>query len=96
MTDNAGHQLPNITYPGLDKAELVEAVERFYDEYYFRPRIAWRVVRKALFNSAERRRLAKEAREYLSLRMKRKQFVREQRKDTVGVVHKGQAAESFD
>lgn len=75
MADEAGHQLPNITYPGLDEAELVDAVERFYGEYYFRPRVAWRVVRKAIFNSQERRRLTKEAREYLSLRSKRKRFV---------------------
>src|SRR5260370_1351720 len=38
MADNAGHQLPNITYPGLDEAEFMDAVERFYGEYYFRPR----------------------------------------------------------
>jgi hypothetical protein len=59
MADDAGHQLPNITYPGLDEAELVDAVERFYGEYYFRPRVVWRRVSKALRNSQERRRLAK-------------------------------------
>jgi len=80
MADDAGHQLPNITYAGLDEAELVDAVERFYGDYYFRPRVAWRVVRKALLDSAERRRLFKEAREYLSLRSKRKRFVQEQRR----------------
>ena len=63
MTDEIGHQLPNIVYPGLDRGELVEWVERFYGEYYFRPRVVWRVVRKALFDSSERRRLTKEARE---------------------------------
>jgi hopanoid biosynthesis associated radical SAM protein HpnJ len=80
MGDEAGHQLPNITYPGLDEAELVDAVERFYGEYYFRSRVVWRVVRRAIFNSHERRRLAKEAREYLALRSKRKRFVADQRK----------------
>jgi radical SAM superfamily enzyme YgiQ (UPF0313 family) len=79
MTDEQGHQLPNIVYPGLDRAELVDWVERFYGEYYFRPKAAWRVVRKALFNSSERKRLYKEAREYLALRSKRKQFVKQQR-----------------
>ena len=77
MTDEAGHQLPNIIYPGLDRGELVDWVEKFYGEYYFRPRVAWRVVRKAIFNSEERRRLTKEAREYLALRAKRKRFVAE-------------------
>jgi hopanoid biosynthesis associated radical SAM protein HpnJ len=79
MTDDAGHQLPNIVYPGLDRGELVEWVERFYGEYYFRPRVVWRVVRKAIFDSAERRRLTKEAREYLALRSKRKRFIADQR-----------------
>src|SRR5713101_4084296 len=32
MTDETGHQLPNITYPGLDHGELVEAVEQFDGE----------------------------------------------------------------
>src|SRR5437867_2482231 len=51
MTDEVGHQLPTVIYPGLDRAELVDWVERFYGEYYFRPRVIWRVVRKAIFNS---------------------------------------------
>jgi hopanoid biosynthesis associated radical SAM protein HpnJ len=80
MTDEKGHQLPNVVYPGLDRAELVDWVERFYGEYYFRPRVVWRVVRKALWDGSERRRLIKEAREYLALRSKRKQFVASQRR----------------
>ena len=39
MTDEAGHQLPNYQYPGLDQGELVDWVERFYGEYYFRPKV---------------------------------------------------------
>ena len=79
MTDEAGHQLPNYQYPGLDRAELVDWVERFYGEFYFRPKVALRLIGKAMFDNSERRRLYKEAREYLSLRSKRKQFVREQK-----------------
>src|SRR3569833_2353186 len=78
MTDDAGHQLPNYQYEGLDRGELVDWVERFYGEYYFRPKVVFRLVRKAVFNNDERRRLYKEAREYLALRSKRKQFVRDQ------------------
>ncbi|MBL8293731.1 MAG: hopanoid biosynthesis associated radical SAM protein HpnJ [Bryobacterales bacterium] len=85
MTDDQGHQLPNIIYHGLDRAELVEWVERFYGEYYFRPKAAWRVVRKAIFDNDERKRLYKEAREYLALRSKRKKFVADQRRQTPGV-----------
>jgi hopanoid biosynthesis associated radical SAM protein HpnJ len=81
MADEGGHQLPNVTYSGtgLSKGELMGAVEEFYDEYYFRPRVIWRVVRKAVFDTSERRRLTKEAREYLALRSKRKRYVSEQR-----------------
>jgi hopanoid biosynthesis associated radical SAM protein HpnJ len=79
MTDEAGHQLPNVVYADLDRGELVEWVERFYGEYYFRPKAAWRIVRKALFHGDDRRRLYKEAREYLALRSKRKKFVADHR-----------------
>jgi len=78
MTDESGHQLPNIIYPGLNRGELVHWVEKFYDEYYFRPKAAWRVVRKAIVNN-DVPRLYKEAREYMALRSKRKQFVKDQK-----------------
>ena len=81
MTDEKGHQLPNIKYGDLDEAEIVERVEKFYDEYYFRPKVAWRIVRKAIFNGDERRRLYKEAREYLALRSKRQKYVAGKRQD---------------
>ena len=83
MTDETGHQLPNIIYPGLDRGELVDWVERFYGEYYFRPKAAWRVVRKAIFDTDERKRLYKEAREYMALRAKRKIFVKKYREQKV-------------
>lgn len=75
MTDEVGHQLPVIQYPGLSREEIVQAVENFYDKYYFRPRIVFRIVRKAIFNGRERERLYKEAREFMALRAKRKKFV---------------------
>jgi hopanoid biosynthesis associated radical SAM protein HpnJ len=79
MADDSGHQLPNYSYPGLDRGELVDWVERFYGEFYFRPKVALRLVSKALFNNDDRKRLYKEAREYLALRSKRKQFVKDQK-----------------
>ena len=78
MIDEGGHQLPHMEYPGLSRAEMMQAVEYFYDKYYFRPRVVARIVKKAVFNSKERRRLYKEAREYLSLRSKRKEFIANQ------------------
>jgi hopanoid biosynthesis associated radical SAM protein HpnJ len=78
MADNTGHQLPNAVYPGFDNGELMEWVERFYSEYYFRPKTAWRVVKKAILNN-DLPRLYKEAREYLLVSSKRKQYVKEQK-----------------
>ncbi len=75
MTDELGHQLPNIQYPGLSRKEIVESVENFYARYYFRPRVVFRIVRRALFNAQDRKRLYKEAREFFELRSKRKTFV---------------------
>jgi hopanoid biosynthesis associated radical SAM protein HpnJ len=90
MSDEQGHQLPNVIYPGiLDEAEMVDWVERFYGEYYFRPKAAWRIVRKAIFNGAERKRLYKEAREYLSLRSKRKQYVADKKASALSQAQEG-------
>jgi hopanoid biosynthesis associated radical SAM protein HpnJ len=84
MADDEGHQLPNVIYPGiLDEAEMVDWVERFYGEYYFRPKAAWRIVRKAIFDGHERKRLYKEARDYMNLRAKRKKFVADHKAGTL-------------
>src|SRR5271165_5852949 len=79
MQDGSGHQLPNAIYKNLNKGDLMEGVERFYAEYYFRPKAAWRVVRKAVQNN-DLPRLYKEAREYLALRSKRKKYVANERR----------------
>lgn len=75
MTDEQGHQLPNFHYPGLSEEEILKAVEDLYARYYFRPRIIFRIVRRALFDGNERRRLRQEGKEFLRLRAKRKGFI---------------------
>jgi hypothetical protein len=62
----------------------MEWVETFYGEYFFRPRVAWRIVSKAMFDGKERKRLFKEAREYMSLRSKRKKFIADSRSGQLG------------
>ncbi|HEU5336742.1 MAG TPA: hopanoid biosynthesis associated radical SAM protein HpnJ [Terriglobales bacterium] len=79
MVDEGGHQLAHIEYPGLSSEEILESVHRFYDEYYFRPRAVYRILRKAVFDSSERKRLYKEARTFLKLRSQRQRWVKEQR-----------------
>jgi radical SAM superfamily enzyme YgiQ (UPF0313 family) len=80
MVDEGGHQVAMIEYPGLPRDYVMEMVHRFYDEYYFRPKAVYRIVRKAAFNSAERKRLYKEAKQFLTLRAARNRAVKEARK----------------
>jgi hopanoid biosynthesis associated radical SAM protein HpnJ len=76
LADTGGHQLPHIEYPHLSKAEMMAGVNRFYDEYYFRPRVAWRIVREALWDGNERKRLYHESVEFLKLRAERLKWAR--------------------
>ena len=59
--------------------------------FQFRPKVAFRLVRKAIFNNEERKRLYKEAREYLALRAKRKRFVKDHKsqKDAAALLSAG-------
>jgi hopanoid biosynthesis associated radical SAM protein HpnJ len=79
MLDEGGHQLAHIQYPGLPADEILDSVHRFYDEYYFRPKAAYRIVRKAIFNTADRKRLYKEAKSFLKVRAMRHKWVKDKR-----------------
>jgi len=76
MVDEGGHQLAHIQYPGLPADVILSEVHRFYDEYYFRPKAAFRILRKAAFNGDERRRLYKEAKTFLKLRSARNKLTK--------------------
>ena len=58
----------------------MEMVHRFYDEYYFRPKAIFRIVKRAAFNSTDRKRLYTEAKSFLKLRAARNRSVKETRK----------------
>src|SRR5437588_1197457 len=77
MADDGGHQLAMIEYPNLPRDYALDAVHRFYDEYYFRPKAVWRIVKKAMKDSNDRKRLYREAREFMSLRSKRAKVAKE-------------------
>src|SRR5277367_2913478 len=77
LADSSGHQLPHIEYPHLSKADMMAGVNRFYDEYYFRPKVVWRIVKEALWDSHERKRLYHEATAFLKLRSERWKWVRQ-------------------
>jgi len=80
MVDEGGHQLAHIEYPGLPADEVLQSVHRFYDEYYFRPKAVVRILKKAVFDSAERKRLYKDAKTFLKLRSQRNKLVRDKAK----------------
>ncbi|ABF41320.1 Fe-S protein, radical SAM family [Candidatus Koribacter versatilis Ellin345] len=76
MVDDQGHQVAMIEYPGLPRDYVMEMVHKFYDEYYFRPKAIFRIVRKAVFNNVERKRLYKEAKDFMKLRSVRNKAVK--------------------
>jgi len=55
----------------------MSAVHRFYDEYYFRPKAVFRILRKAAFDSNDRKRLYKEAKSFMKLRSARNKLVKQ-------------------
>jgi hypothetical protein len=55
---------------------MMAGVNRFYDSYYFRPKVIWRIVRKAVWDAHERKRLYHEAVEYLRVRTERWKYAR--------------------
>ena len=79
MQDGGGHQMAHIEYPGLPTDYVMEMVHRFYDEYYFRPKAAFRVVWKAMMNR-DLARLYVEAKAFLKLRAQRNKMVKETRR----------------
>ncbi len=79
MVDAMGHQVAMIEYPGISRDYILEMVHRFYDEYYFRPKAIFRIVRRAAFNSVDRKRLFREAKSFMKLRASRNRSVKEAR-----------------
>ena len=88
MVDEGGHQLAHIEYPGLPADEILSAVHRFYDEYYFRPKAVFRILRKAAFDSNDRKRLYKEAKTFLKLRSARNKLVKKHTDDAAAELAK--------
>jgi hopanoid biosynthesis associated radical SAM protein HpnJ len=79
MVDEGGHQLAHVQYPGLPAEEILSSVHQFYDEYYFRPKAVFRILKRAAFDSNDRKRLYKEAKAFLKTRSQRNKWVKEKR-----------------
>jgi len=70
--DEAGYQRCTVSYPALSAEEIFDAVESFYRSYYFRPRYVFKAAKKMIRSREERRRLTREAREFLATLRKRR------------------------
>jgi hopanoid biosynthesis associated radical SAM protein HpnJ len=80
MEDDMGHQMAHIEYPGLPVEYVMEMVHKFYDEYYFRPKAAFRVVWKAFVNR-DLPRLYVEAKSFMKLRAQRNKASRKMKEE---------------
>ncbi len=79
-TTTCGHQMAHIEYPGLPVEYVMEMVHKFYDEYYFRPKAAFRVVWKAIVNR-DVPRLYVEAKSFMKLRSQRNKASRKMKEE---------------
>jgi hopanoid biosynthesis associated radical SAM protein HpnJ len=70
--DDTGHQTCVINYPHLSNREIFDAVELFYNKFYFRPTYIARSVMKMITDSGERKKLLREGKQYLEYMKKRK------------------------
>jgi hopanoid biosynthesis associated radical SAM protein HpnJ len=71
--DESGHQTCVINYPHLSNREIFDAVELFYNKFYFRPMYIARSVMKMITDGGERKKLLREGKQYLEYMKKRKQ-----------------------
>jgi hopanoid biosynthesis associated radical SAM protein HpnJ len=70
--DESGYQRCTVSYPNASAEQIFDAVERFYRKYYFRPRYFLKAVRKMARSSDERKRMLREAGEFLTTMRKRR------------------------
>ena len=68
-----GFQEAAINYgPDLSREAIFKAVEHFYNSYYYRPKVIWRFLRKAMTSREEMKRLYLEAKGFFTWKSQRK------------------------
>jgi hopanoid biosynthesis associated radical SAM protein HpnJ len=73
LVDESGYQKCAVSYPNLSSDEIYRSVERFYRNFYFRPRYILKAVRRMVSSSEECKRLLKEGLQFLSTMRQRRQ-----------------------
>jgi radical SAM superfamily enzyme YgiQ (UPF0313 family) len=70
--DESGYQRCTVSYPEVSAEEIFAAVERFYRKYYFRPKYFFKAAKKMARSRSERKRMLREAGEFLSTMYRRR------------------------
>lgn len=68
-----GIQDAALSYKGLERGQIFEALERFYRRYYFRPRAVMRILKEMLQDRHMFSRRLREGREFFSFMARRKE-----------------------
>jgi len=76
LLDESGYQKCTVQYPNLSADEIYASVERFYRNFYFRPRYIFKSLRKMVSSPEECKRLLKEGMQFLSTMRQRRAQVR--------------------
>lgn len=76
LVSHDGYQSAAIEYPWLSSQELADAVERFYREFYYRPKVVARILGRALFDADQRRRLIRQGAEFRQAMKRRRETAR--------------------
>lgn len=76
LVGESGYQNCAVSYPGISSTEIFMAVERFYKKFYYRPGYVAKVLKKALLDSKERKRIYREAKEFYGFIAKRREAVK--------------------
>ncbi|HZR84989.1 MAG TPA: hopanoid biosynthesis associated radical SAM protein HpnJ [Candidatus Binatia bacterium] len=79
LVDDGGYQKCTVSYPAISADEIYASVERFYKEFYFRPRYIAKKVKQIVFDSHERPRLLAEGRQFLKTMWHRRSEAKEAR-----------------
>jgi len=74
MLSASGHQLCNIEYPDLPAEEIILWTEKFYKQFYFRPRVILKIVKKMLQDPAERNRRLREGLQFFKTMRSRRKY----------------------
>ena len=75
LVSELGYQTCNVQYPGLSSDQIFRSVEEFYRRFYFRPRAIGRILKKAVKDRREAKRIYHEGVSFLKFMAKRRELV---------------------